>query len=63
MGEDKFEYGTLNDFAYTSAHGCTRGILSGRPSPAARLEKKARKARQKAEATWAQGKFWKLRER
>jgi len=53
MGVDKREYGTVNDLAYTSAHGRERNIPTRRPSPAERIRKKA-EGKAAWQAAWRQ---------
>ena len=45
MGEDRYEYGTLNDIAYTSSHGYPRGIQPGKAGGPKKAQEKAKKAR------------------
>jgi len=47
MGEDRFEYGTLNDLAYTSRNGHPRGIPGGQTNRAERIQISATKARKR----------------
>ena len=40
MGENRYEYGNLNDLAYTSSHGHERSIPRRRASSAEKAQKR-----------------------